>query len=529
MRLYETIRSGIRLAKKTIACMVKHFPFETRLDVVDVTERLNDGSLRFGDEIRVRGVFSEFLPLVDFAQLIRFPNHMKYRSFPKQPRSCRLNAIDDVFCGAFYPVANIEDPTSNMIPVLYKSDSLLQNYSSGEIINLSGSIVRLPGSWMKVLAQQKSNVFKRKDGMEVPFGIFVKKASSEGQVDKLKANAWILFHPVFDDVECERILYHDLHYSHRIVDKPADILEPFSGSFLVVQPPKEKPVGTLHEFVKGAVYDGVFKGFPIKQSCGWLLTTVPNVGCSVECIGVNILDHEQMSNVRSILSNNRFVARLVEQDLSEIMFIHKLGPIADTFSGFKIICDFQYDQVFPFTEQMMHFEGIANNVLRSGTSTCQRIYVDEVDSFERVRNVLAKDVKDLPVEVKEKEVKEFFANTIGENFVPKDWPGEKSDLYSSHVVLKGKRISTAFLLKGPSVRKLTIDKCGKRGNQILRLVREPAQLFVIQSNGQIDTDVVSMLEICVSELSRKSDCRLYYCIIDGTDTARLLEAYDIKA
>lgn len=180
------------------------------------------------------------------------------------------------------------------------------------------------------------------------------------------------------------------------------------------------------------------------------------------------------------------------------------------------------------------FEPIVNEIRKEKSaekvlpmqSFYERIYVDEIDSFEKVRRVSAKAVKDqLPLTIPEKDVKASFASIISENFVRKDWPGEKSDLYSSHVIYKGKRISTAFLLKGPSVKRLTIDKCGKRGNQILRLVKEPADLFIVQHNGEIDTDVIEFLETCVSDLSRKKNTKLYYCVIDGVDTARVLIAY----
>lgn len=156
----------------------------------------------------------------------------------------------------------------------------------------------------------------------------------------------------------------------------------------------------------------------------------------------------------------------------------------------------------------------------------ERIYVDDVDSFKKVKKVDTKVVKDLlPLTMPEEAVKASLASIIGENFVRKDWAGEKSDLYSSNVIIKGKRVSTAFLLKGPSVKRLTIDKCGKRGNQILRLIKEPARLFVVQHNGEIDTDVIEFLETCISDLSRKKKVKLYYCIMDGVDTTRILIAY----
>jgi hypothetical protein len=157
----------------------------------------------------------------------------------------------------------------------------------------------------------------------------------------------------------------------------------------------------------------------------------------------------------------------------------------------------------------------------------KRIYVDKIDSFKEAGKVNPQDVRArIPLNVSEEYVKKSFANVIGENFIRKDWAGEKSDLYSSHVIYEGNRISAAFLLKGPAVTRLTIDKCGKRGNQILRLVKEPATLFIVQHTGEIDSDVIEFLEICVSDLSHRKGKKLYYCTIDGVDTARILIAYD---
>lgn len=159
--------------------------------------------------------------------------------------------------------------------------------------------------------------------------------------------------------------------------------------------------------------------------------------------------------------------------------------------------------------------------------SCERIYVDEIASFREVLKVAPHETRKLvPLTLSERKVKQSLANIIGEHFVSKDWGGEKSDLYTSHVIFDGKRIATAFLLKGPSVKRLTIDKCGKRGNQILRLVKEPASLFIVQHNGEIDSDVIELLETCVSDLATKRGVKLYYCVIDGVDTTRVLLAYE---
>jgi hypothetical protein len=192
---------------------------------------------------------------------------------------------------------------------------------------------------------------------------------------------------------------------------------------------------------------------------------------------------------------------------------------------------FQGDQVNPFIEAPCELDiAMGYNYWRTRfplEALYKRIYVDKIDSFKEAGKVNPQDVRArIPLNVSEEYVKKSFANVIGENFIRKDWAGEKSDLYSSHVIYEGNRISAAFLLKGPAVTRLTIDKCGKRGNQILRLVKEPATLFIVQHTGEIDSDVIEFLEICVSDLSHRKGKKLYYCTIDGVDTARILIAYD---
>ena len=68
---------------------------------------------------------------------------------------------------------------------------------------------------------------------------------------------------------------------------------------------------------------------------------------------------------------------------------------------------------------------------------------------------------------------------LDEPFHKKDWGGEYNDLYSANVVINGQRISSAFLLKGKGLRKsvMEIKDCGANGDQLVRLVESPAQLF----------------------------------------------------
>ena len=78
------------------------------------------------------------------------------------------------------------------------------------------------------------------------------------------------------------------------------------------------------------------------------------------------------------------------------------------------------------------------------------IPMDEIDSFAAAKRVppqVAARLAD-PLQLSERTVKVFVASIIGEAYLPKDWGGEGNDLFSAQVVLGGRRISAAFLLKG---------------------------------------------------------------------------------
>ncbi|MGA2972610.1 MAG: hypothetical protein ABSE39_08325 [Candidatus Bathyarchaeia archaeon] len=154
------------------------------------------------------------------------------------------------------------------------------------------------------------------------------------------------------------------------------------------------------------------------------------------------------------------------------------------------------------------------------------VSVEEIESFEKARSVDRDKVRRLlPIELEEEKIKQSLAAIVGEEFIQKDWGGEKSDLFTSRLRLRGRRCLAAFMLKGRGTpRKLTIADCGKNGDQILRLVEEPADLFIVQHIREIDSSVVDLLERLVAEKSMGRK-KLFYCVIDGVDTARILLAY----
>jgi hypothetical protein len=124
--------------------------------------------------------------------------------------------------------------------------------------------------------------------------------------------------------------------------------------------------------------------------------------------------------------------------------------------------------------------------------------------------------------VPEVNIKSAFAEIIGERTVPNDWGGEQSDLFSSYVMLSGKRISTAFALKGPAkFHPMTMTDLGKNGNQINRLFAEPAELLILQHCHEITPPVRDTMRAFAQQMGNP---RLY-CLINGYDTLRILRAY----
>jgi len=106
--------------------------------------------------------------------------------------------------------------------------------------------------------------------------------------------------------------------------------------------------------------------------------------------------------------------------------------------------------------------------------------------------------------------------------VPKDWGGEKSDLWTSHLSLRGERKRAAFLLKGPAkFHPMTIPDLGKKGDQIHRLYSEDADIYILQHCHNVTQVIYQMMRVYSSQFNKLSQ----FSILDGIDTLRLLKAY----
>lgn len=155
----------------------------------------------------------------------------------------------------------------------------------------------------------------------------------------------------------------------------------------------------------------------------------------------------------------------------------------------------------------------------------REIKIDEIDSFEKVKEVPLSP-KEALVPVGENAFQGGLQKIIQEEGEQNDWGGETDDLFSSRLLFKGQRVNVAFGLKGRGTKgKLVPKKMGKDGDQIQRLFRAPADVFLLQYWGQVDESIVEEMKnmaIARSFLEKKT---IYYGIIDGQDTRRIITAY----
>lgn len=152
-----------------------------------------------------------------------------------------------------------------------------------------------------------------------------------------------------------------------------------------------------------------------------------------------------------------------------------------------------------------------------------RLYVEDIDSFRKVRDVNPATVMDVLTDGylnrSEDSVQTTLERILSVPFHKKDWGGEQNDLYTANLLINGARHETAFLLKGNGLRSkiMKIKHCGVNGDQILRLCNSPAKLFVVQFVGRISEAIVSDIDGKVRH-ARSQGKDVWYCIMDGQDT-----------
>lgn len=153
------------------------------------------------------------------------------------------------------------------------------------------------------------------------------------------------------------------------------------------------------------------------------------------------------------------------------------------------------------------------------------IQAEEVDQFSTIDQAWTPNKKkfELMRTIPEKQVKELMCSLL-EQEPQNDWGGEESDIFTSGLIVGGRRMTGAFLLKGPAkFHPMTPKDLGKNGDQLYRLFNIPADIYIIQHCHAIEPSVRGMAEAFAVRRTLTAPCRLLF--LDGWDTARLLKAH----
>jgi hypothetical protein len=159
------------------------------------------------------------------------------------------------------------------------------------------------------------------------------------------------------------------------------------------------------------------------------------------------------------------------------------------------------------------------------------IPIEAIGSFARAGEVSPQQVASLAatkLPLPEQTVNEFIAKIIGEPYLDTDWGGELSDILTSRIELDDQRVAGAFLLKGAgSKQKLKPGDLGKNGDQVRRLSKQDADLFVVQHVGEFDEAVRDQLGDMILAKRAKGSPKAVGSLWDGSDCARLFIAHGL--
>jgi len=236
------------------------------------------------------------------------------------------------------------------------------------------------------------------------------------------------------------------------------------------------------------------------------------------------LDRKLVFNEARVLYNNRIIERRKTKG-KPITYIKDDFYSQHKKKILKFAVDKRARDKFPTKWNPKGTMTIINLPILRKSIDIKHLTIDEIDSFQKVAEVkMAPEAENKPI--LEEAFKKGLQNILSEEGEFNDWGGEGDDLFSNRLVLKGKRVMVAFGLKGRGTKgKLTPKKLGKQGDQIQRLFRGPAEVFLIQYWAQIDKSVIEQMKLMAIAKSALEGRRIYYGEIDGQDTLRILQAY----
>ncbi len=154
----------------------------------------------------------------------------------------------------------------------------------------------------------------------------------------------------------------------------------------------------------------------------------------------------------------------------------------------------------------------------------QQLSVDDIDSFENVSSISGGDLVSVK-KMAERKINRGICSILRQG-EKKDWGGERNDIFSTRVKINGKRTASSFALKGKGTKGiLTPKKMGKNGDQISRLFEGTAVVHFVVHNDSVQESILDLMQTHAIRKSIEIGKKIFYCVIDGADLARLVVAY----
>ncbi|MEH2036393.1 hypothetical protein [Nostoc sp.] len=152
-----------------------------------------------------------------------------------------------------------------------------------------------------------------------------------------------------------------------------------------------------------------------------------------------------------------------------------------------------------------------------------QLHLEDFQEFEIVKKYPLPDSTEEMRHISERTFKKCLGKILAES-TPKDWGGESSDFFTSHLHVREVRLSAAFILKGPAkYSPMTLSHLGKNSDQIVRLSKEPVDVLIVQHCYTILPVVIETLKVFATQPSNPR----HYCVIDGRESLRMLKAFNL--
>jgi hypothetical protein len=181
-------------------------------------------------------------------------------------------------------------------------------------------------------------------------------------------------------------------------------------------------------------------------------------------------------------------------------------------------------KAYPTKRKHPAHTSIIKNYSFKSRPQAELLTIDDIDSFKAARSIASADATSLK-STPERKVNRAICTIVNQS-EKKDWGGERNDIYTNNLVFKGKRKPAAFALKGRATKgTLTLNKMGKKADQVQRLFEGTAEIHFVVHHSDIDERVLDQMQGQAIIKSVATGKKIYYCPVDGKDLARLRAAY----